>query len=51
MVKETIAYLEDLLAHPAKILIVIKGELTKLKEKYADARRTKVYKSKVGEFS
>jgi DNA gyrase subunit A len=51
MVKETIAYLEDLLAHPAKILVVIKGELTKLKEKYADERRTKVYKSKVGEFS
>ncbi|MCL4386968.1 DNA gyrase subunit A [Patescibacteria group bacterium] len=51
MVKETIAYLEDLLAHPAKILIVIKEELTKLKEKYGDERRTKVYKSKVGEFS
>lgn len=51
MVKETIAYLEDLLAHPAKILTVIKGELEKLREKYADERRTKVFKSKVGEFS
>jgi DNA gyrase subunit A len=51
MVKETIAYLENLLAHPAKILIVIGEELTKLKQKYADPRRTKVYKSKVGEFS
>lgn len=51
MIKEEIAYLEDLLAHPEKILSVIKEELTKLKEKYADARRTKVYKSKVGEFS
>lgn len=51
MVKETIAYLEDLLAHPEKILDVIKTELVKLKEKYADGRRTKVYKSKVGEFS
>ena len=51
MVKETIAYLEDLLAHPAKILIVIGEELTKLRQKYADPRRTKVYKSKVGEFS
>ena len=51
MVKETIDYLEDLLAHPAKILIVIKEELSKLKQKYADERRTKVYKSKVGEFS
>jgi DNA gyrase subunit A len=51
MIKETIAYLEDLLAHPEKILTVIKEELTHLKEKYADPRRTKVYKSKVGEFS
>lgn len=51
MVKETIAYLEDLLAHPQKILVVIKDELTHLREKYADTRRTKVYKSKVGEFS
>src|SRR5581483_7031666 len=51
MVKETIEYLEDLLAHPKKILIVIKDELAKLREKYNDPRRTKVYKSKVGEFS
>jgi len=51
MVKETIAYLEDLLAHPEKILTVIKDELTKLKEKYGDPRRTKVFKGKVGEFS
>jgi len=51
MVKETIAYLEDLLAHGQKILDVIKGELSKLREKYADPRRTKVYKGKVGEFS
>ncbi len=51
MVKETIAYLEDLLAHPKKILTVIKTELEKLKEKYGDPRRTKVFKGKVGEFS
>ena len=51
MVKETIAYLEDLLAHPAKILKVIKGELDNLKQKYADERRTRVFKGKVGEFS
>lgn len=51
MIKETIAYLEDLLAHSEKILDVIKGEILKLREKYADARRTKVYKGKVGEFS
>ena len=51
MIRETISYLEDLLAHPEKILKVIKEELSKLKEKYGDERRTKVYKSKVGEFS
>lgn len=51
MVKETIAYLEDLLAHSEKILDVIKTEILKLKSKYADPRRTKVYKGKVGEFS
>ncbi len=51
MIKETIAYLEDLLAHSEKILDVIKTEIIKLREKYADARRTKVYKGKVGEFS
>lgn len=51
MIRETIRYLVDLLARPEKILRVIKEELTRLKEKYGDARRTKVYKSKVGEFS
>jgi len=51
LIRETIAYLEDLLAHPEKILKVITQELIKLKEKYGDARKTKVYKSKVGEFS
>lgn len=51
MIQETIEYLEDLLAHPEKILTVIKEELKVLKEKFADPRRTKVYKSKVGEFS
>lgn len=51
MIRETIAYLEDLLAHPEKILGVIGDELKKLKEKYADERRTKVFKGKVDEFS
>lgn len=51
MVKETIAYLEDLLSHPAKMLKVIKEELTKIKDKYGDDRRTRVFKSKVGEFT
>lgn len=51
MIRETIRYLEDLLAHPEKILKVVKDELIKIKEKYGDNRRTKVYKQKVGEWS
>ena len=51
MTLEEIAYLEDLLAHKEKILIVAKEELIKLKEKFADDRRTKVFKQKIGEFS
>ncbi len=51
MIRETIAYLEDLLSHPEKILSVIKEELIHVKAKYADERRTRVFKSKVGEFS
>jgi len=51
MTKEEIAYLEDLLAHPEKILGVIKDELKKLDEKFGDERRTRVFKQKIGEFS
>ena len=51
MVRETITYLEDLLAHPEKILKVIKEELVNIKEKYGDDRRTRVYKQKIGEFN
>ncbi len=51
MVRELISYLEDLLSHPEKILKVIKDELSKIKDKYADDRKTRVYKQKVGEFS
>jgi DNA gyrase subunit A len=50
-IRENIAFLEDLLAHPEKILMVIKDELTVIRDKYADDRRTRVYKQKVGEFS
>ena len=51
MTLEEIAYLEDILAHKEKILIVAKEELIKLKEKFADDRRTRVFKQKIGEFS
>jgi DNA gyrase subunit A len=37
-----IAYLEDLLAHPGKVLQVIKADLLAIKEKYGDARRTQI---------
>ncbi len=51
MVKETIDYLTSLLAAPKKMLSVVGSELVKIKEKYEDPRRTKVYKSRVDEFS
>lgn len=51
MVKEMIDYLMELLGNPTKLLAVVTDELTKIKDKYEDARRTKVYKSKVDEFS
>ncbi len=50
-VKKTIDYLESLLADPIKLLKVVRDELVAIREKYQDARRTKVYKSKVDEFS
>jgi len=40
-----------LLKNPASILGVIVSELTELKKLYGDPRRTKVIKSKLGEFS
>jgi DNA gyrase subunit A len=39
-VLKTIAFLEDLLAHPKKILSVIQADLDDLTAKYGDARRT-----------
>lgn len=50
-VLKTIAYLEDLLASPKKILGVIETELKEIKDKYGDARRTRVFKQAVGDFS
>lgn len=51
LVRELIAYLEDLLAHPEKVLKVVREELKKVRDRYGDDRRTRVYKQKVGEFS
>lgn len=49
-VLETIAYLLDLLANPGKVLEVISQELTALKSKFLDERKTRVYPQKLGEF-
>ncbi|OQA04712.1 MAG: DNA gyrase subunit A [bacterium ADurb.Bin400] len=45
-----IAYLEDLLAHPEKILGVIKADLREVSKKYGDDRRTDVIPHALGEF-
>jgi DNA gyrase subunit A len=47
----TIAYLEDVLAHPAKISDIIREELVELKKKYGDPRRTKVVTGSVGQLT
>lgn len=41
-IKAQIDYLEDLLAHPKKILALIQTDLTELAEKYGDDRRTHI---------
>ncbi|OGN95974.1 MAG: DNA gyrase subunit A [Chloroflexi bacterium RBG_13_51_18] len=41
-VVKTIAYLEDLLANPRRILAVIKEDVIQIKSKYGDKRRTEI---------
>ncbi|HTL39212.1 MAG TPA: DNA gyrase subunit A [Methylomirabilota bacterium] len=48
--RKLIAELEDLLGSPKKIKGVIKTELTELKEKYGNERRTTLVKTPIGEF-
>jgi len=48
--KRLIEELEALLKSPKKILEVVKIDLTYLKEKYGDERRTKIFAAPVGEF-
>jgi DNA gyrase subunit A len=50
-IMKKIEYLVSLLAVPKKILEVIKKEILEIKEKYGDARRTKVYVQALGEFN
>jgi DNA gyrase subunit A len=39
---ERIAYLDDLLAHPKKLLVLIKEDLQDVADKYGDERRTRI---------
>jgi len=48
---ERIAYLEDLLAHPKKILALIKEDLLDVAEKYGDERRTLIAAGASGDLS
>ncbi|MEK7582645.1 MAG: DNA gyrase subunit A [Patescibacteria group bacterium] len=47
--KELIAYLEDLLASPKKILGVVKKESQEIRAKFANERRTKIVKTALRE--
>ena len=50
-VMRQIAYLEDLLANPRKILLLIKDDLAKLKEDFGDGRRTRITADSAEELS
>ncbi|MFQ5826016.1 MAG: DNA gyrase C-terminal beta-propeller domain-containing protein, partial [Dehalococcoidia bacterium] len=50
-VLKTIAYLEDLLANPRKVLFLIREEVAELKDKYGGPRRTLIVGGEVEEFS
>ncbi len=49
-VLKTIAYLEDLLANKKKILFLVKEEISQLKSKHGDARRTEISEQAVMDF-
>ncbi len=48
--RKLIAKLEDLLAHPKKILGIVKDETIEMRDKYGDERRTTIMKNAVGAF-
>ena len=48
---ELIKELKGILASPKKVLGIIKKELSTLKEKYADERRTQIFPNQVSKFS
>lgn len=49
--RKLIAKLEDILAHPKKILGIVKDETIEMRDKYGDERRTQVIKHAVGTFA
>jgi len=50
-IKKLIDELTMILKDPQKVLSIITKEVSELKEKYGDTRKTKIYKHAVGEFS
>jgi len=50
-IEKLISQLVAILRDPQKVLDIIVKELSELKEKYGDGRRTKIYKSALGEIS
>ncbi len=51
VILKNIAYLEDLLSNPRRILMLVRTEVDELKSKYADPRRTEIQEQGVIEFS
>jgi DNA gyrase subunit A len=49
--RKTIAYLEELLANPAKVNAVIKDETGELRKKHGDERRTQIVEQELQNFS
>jgi len=49
--QERIAHLEDLLAHPKKMLLLIKEDLAEIGQKYRDERRTNIIPEASGDLS
>ena len=49
-VLKTIAYLEDLIANPRKVLFLIKEDVSEIKKKYGDERRTEIVEEEPEEF-
>lgn len=50
-VQEFIKDCQDILKNPKRVVAIIKGELTEIKEKYGDERRTKIVKHGAKNFS